>query len=52
MVFRDTLFTSRVLILPEGRTLRVAKGQVSVLSTDTVGLTYLQARADFVALAG
>lgn len=52
MIFRDTLFTSRVLILPEGRTLRVAKRQVSVSPMDTVALTYLQGRADFVALAG
>ncbi|WP_095083739.1 hypothetical protein [Pseudomonas sp. Irchel s3h17] len=51
--FRDTLYTSRVLILPEGgRTLRVAKGQVSVASDDTVALEYLRGRKDFVAVEG
>ncbi|WP_256587216.1 hypothetical protein [Pseudomonas sp. FW300-N1A1] len=52
-VFRDTLYTSRVLILPEGgRTLRVAKAQVAVASTDTVALEYLRGRKDFVAVEG
>ncbi|WP_095148163.1 hypothetical protein [Pseudomonas sp. Irchel s3a18] len=52
-IFRDTLYTSRVLILPEGeRTLRVAKGQVAVASDDTVALEYLRGRKDFVAVEG
>ncbi|WP_095143471.1 hypothetical protein [Pseudomonas sp. Irchel s3b6] len=51
--FLDTLYTSRVLILPEGgRTLRVAKGQVAVASDDTVALEYLRGRKDFVAVEG
>ena len=52
-VFRDTLYTSRVLILLEaGRTLKVEKGQVAVASEDTVALEYLQGRKDFVAVEG
>lgn len=52
-IFRDTLYTSRVLILLEaGRTLKVAKGQVAVASDDTVALEYLRGRQDFVAVEG
>ncbi len=52
-LFRDTLYTSRVLILLEaGRTLKVEKGQVAVASDDTVALEYLQGRKDFVAVEG
>lgn len=52
-VFRDTLYTSRVLILLEaGRTLKVEKGQVAVASDDTVALEYLHGRKDFVAVEG
>ncbi|AZO82638.1 hypothetical protein BOO88_16520 [Stutzerimonas stutzeri] len=51
--FRDTLYTSRVLILLEaGRTLKVEKGQVAVASEDTVALEYLQGRKDFIAVEG
>ncbi|MDF9773664.1 hypothetical protein [Pseudomonas baetica] len=51
--FRDTLYTSRVLVLLEvGRTLKVKKGQVAVASEDTVALEYLQGRKDFVAVEG
>ena len=52
-VFRDTLYTSRVLILLEAeRTLKVEKGQVAVASDDTVALEYLHGRKDFVAVEG
>ncbi|QHF39603.1 hypothetical protein PspS34_15605 [Pseudomonas sp. S34] len=52
-VFRDTLYTSRVLVLLDAeRTLKVAKGQVAVASDDTVALEYLHARKDFVAVEG
>ncbi|VVP72980.1 hypothetical protein [Pseudomonas fluorescens] len=51
--FRDTLYTSRVLVLLESeRTLKVEKGQVAVASDDTVGLEYLRGRKDFVAVEG
>lgn len=47
--FRDTLYTSRVLVLLEaGRTLKVEKAQVTVASDDTVALEYLRGRKDFV----
>lgn len=49
--FRDTLFTSRVLVLLDaGRTLKVEKGQVAVASDETVALEYLRGRKDFVAV--
>ncbi|OOQ44267.1 hypothetical protein AO361_14165 [Pseudomonas fluorescens] len=52
-IFRDTLYTSRVLILLDaGRTLKVEKGQVAVASDDTVALDYLHGRKDFVAVEG
>ena len=52
-LFRDTLFTSRVLILLDAeRTLKVEKGQVAVASDDTVALEYLRGRKDFVAVEG
>jgi len=52
-IFRDTLYTSRVLILLDaGRTLKVEKAQVAVASDDTVALEYLQGRKDFVAVEG
>ncbi|MGF6166343.1 hypothetical protein ABIE16_005667 [Pseudomonas sp. 2725] len=52
-IFRDTLYTSRVLILLDaGRTLKVKKGQVAVASDDTVALDYLHGRKDFVAVEG
>lgn len=46
-VFRDRLFTSRVLILPSGRQLQVAKGCVVVSADDSKALAFLQARDDF-----
>ncbi|WP_223547294.1 hypothetical protein [Pseudomonas sp. A-B-19] len=49
--FRDTLYTSRVLVLLDAeRTLNVEKGQVAVASDDTVALEYLRGRKDFVAV--
>jgi len=52
-LFRDTLFTSRVLVLLEaGRTLKVEKGQVAVASDDTVAIEYLRGRKDFIAVEG
>ncbi|WPN45094.1 hypothetical protein [Pseudomonas sp. P8_241] len=52
-VFRDTLYTSRVLVLLETeRTLKVEKAQVAVASDDAVALEYLRGRKDFVAVEG
>lgn len=45
--FRDTLYTSRTLILPDNRTLAVARGTVTVSTTDDVALKYLKAHAEF-----
>lgn len=46
-VYRDKLYTSRTLILPEtGRTLPVLKGQLSVLTSDAEALAYLDASAE------
>lgn len=51
--FRDTLYTSRVLILLEAeRTLKVEKGRVAVASDDTVAIEYLHGRKDFVVVEG
>jgi hypothetical protein len=47
VIFRDTLYTSRTVILPDGRTLAVAKAQVSVDGTDDVALKCLKAHTDF-----
>lgn len=44
-VFRDKEFTSRTLILPEGRTVQVVRGQVE--ATDLELLTFLRARSSF-----
>ena len=45
-VFRDTLYTSRVLILPDGRQLAVAQGQVSADAGDSAALEYLSKHPD------
>lgn len=45
-VFRDTLYTSRVLILPDGRQLAVAQGRVSAPTGDSVALEYLSKHPD------
>ncbi|WP_460129520.1 hypothetical protein [Pseudomonas sp. H1_D05] len=47
VTFRDTLYTSRTVILPDGRTLAVAKAVVSVDSTDDVALKCLKAHTEF-----
>lgn len=47
VTFRDTLYTSRTVILPDGRTLAVAKAQVSVDGTDDVALQCLKANTEF-----
>lgn len=44
-VFRDKEFTSRTLILPEGRTVQVVRGRVE--ATDLELLTFLRARSSF-----
>lgn len=41
-VFRDTVFTSRTLILPDGRSLPVTQSRVIAGAGDTVALEYLQ----------
>ncbi|MNJ35473.1 hypothetical protein D3C77_302120 [compost metagenome] len=45
-VFRDSVFTSRVLILPKGRQLPVAGGLVTVAADDTEALQFLHAHPD------
>lgn len=47
VTFRDTLYTSRTVVLPEGRTLAVAKNKVTVDSADDVALKTLKAHAEF-----
>ncbi|MCF5747483.1 MULTISPECIES: hypothetical protein [Pseudomonas syringae group] len=44
--YRDTLFTSRTLILPDDRTLAVAKGIVTAQADDAVALECLRAHPD------
>lgn len=44
--YRDTLYTSRTLILPDGRTLAVAKGIVAALADDAVAMRCLSAHPD------
>lgn len=45
-VFRDTLYTSRALFLPDGRQLAVAQGRVSADAGDSVALDYLSKHPD------
>lgn len=45
-VFRDTLYTSRVLILPDGRQLTVTQGRVSAVAGDSAALEYLRKHPD------
>lgn len=47
VTFRDTLYSSRTVVLPDGRTLAVAKNKVTVDSTDDVALKTLKAHAEF-----
>lgn len=46
VTYRDNLYTSRVLILPQGRHLSVARGRVSVSADDAEALQYLDAHPD------
>ncbi|WP_095162637.1 hypothetical protein [Pseudomonas sp. Irchel 3F5] len=45
-VYRDTRFTSRVLILPDGRSLAVARARVIAEAGDTVAQGYLSKHPD------
>ncbi|NAN55270.1 hypothetical protein EX349_29190 [Pseudomonas protegens] len=47
-VFRDTLYTSRVLILPDGRQLTVAQGRVSADAGDIAAREYLSKHPDLL----
>lgn len=44
-LYADSVFTSRTLVLPSGRTLAVARGQVA--ADDAEALAYLKAHSDF-----
>ena len=46
-VFRDTLYTSRTLILADGRELSVTQGAVSVPVGDTLARDYLEQHPHF-----
>jgi uncharacterized lipoprotein YbaY len=48
--FRDTVYTSRTLILPDGTSLAVAKGRVTVEDSNTQALEYLKAHNELKAL--
>lgn len=45
--FRDTAFKSRVVLLPDGRTLRIARSHVAVPADDAVALAALRADRSF-----
>ena len=48
MKFRDRVYTSRTLVLPEsGRTLPVARGSVEVSVSDEQAVSYLKAHQEF-----
>lgn len=47
LTFRDSLYTSRMVILPDGRTLTVAKSLVSLEAGDDVALKCLKAHPEF-----
>jgi hypothetical protein len=48
MKFRDRVYTSRTLVLPEsGRTLPVAKACVEVSASDEQAVSYLKAHEEF-----
>ncbi|MGZ0702563.1 hypothetical protein [Pseudomonas sp. L5B5] len=49
VVFLDTVYTSRVLVLPDGRMLNVANGQVSVEANDSTARDYLGQHPDLQA---
>ena len=47
VVFRDRVYTSRTLFLPDDRQLKVAKGLVWVAESDSIGRQYLDDHVDF-----
>lgn len=48
LAFRDTVFTSRTLIIPDSdRTLAVAKGRIEVSASDEQALSYLKTHQEF-----
>jgi hypothetical protein len=48
LTFRDKVYTSRTLIIPDtGRTLPVAKGLVEVSVSDEQALSFLKANQEF-----
>lgn len=48
LTFRDTVYTSRTLIIPgTDRTLAVAKGVVAVYVSDEQAVSYLKANEEF-----
>jgi hypothetical protein len=47
LTFRDTLYTSRTVILPDGRTLPVIKSLVSVEAGDDIALKCLKAHPEY-----
>lgn len=46
VAFRDARFTSRTLILPDGRELPVAQARVVIGADDTAALEYLKGHPD------
>lgn len=51
VTYRDKVYTSRTLIMPEGRTLAVARGRVTVTKADTQAVAFLDQLADFELIA-
>jgi hypothetical protein len=47
ITFRDTLYTSRTVVLPDGRTLAVARGVVTVEAADEVAFKCLKVHSEF-----
>ncbi|AZD84943.1 hypothetical protein C4K14_2109 [Pseudomonas chlororaphis subsp. aureofaciens] len=47
ITYRDKIYTSRTLILPDERQLLVAKATVTVNASDAVALKYLKENAEF-----
>jgi len=47
MTFRDKVYTSRTLILPDDSTRAVTKGRVTVTAIDVQALGYLQSNGEF-----
>lgn len=50
LTFRDTVYTSRTLVIPgSDRTLAVAKARVEVSASDEQAVSYLKSHQEFVA---